>query len=542
MQRVSPLSPTFSFDENDRDRSYFSFIPQANNEITVDSLSLDEIQAALKALDSSKSTGPDGISPKFAKNVASELASPLYWLFNLSLKSGIFPSAWKKSYLVPIFKSGKKSDVKNYRGIALISCIPKLFEAIVNNKMFAQLKDYITQKQHGFFKGRSTATNLLSFVNYTLNEMDNKNSVQTLYTDFSKAFDRVDIPMLLFKLDKIGIDSNLLSWLKSYLTKRTQCVKFNGLISRLINVTSGVPQGSHLGPLLFILYVNDVSFIFKHINVSIYADDMKLFMKIKDETDASRFQNEINIFFEWCCRSLLQLNIKKCTSILFSRKINKPNINVKLDNQIVETCSNVRDLGVILDSKMTFIEHYNTMVFKATNMLNFIKRFSYNFKDPYTLKTLFIAYVRSILEYCSVVWSPHIKTHETRIESVQKQFLLFALRKLGWTVFPLPSYIARCMLISLETLVKRREFASLSFVNDLIANRINSPELLQTLNFYEPTRVLRAREPFALHFHRTDYAKHGPMNRMMETYNKYNNIIDFTMTKSTMKKQFYNQR
>ena len=531
-----------SFDENDRSRNYFSFIPKSNTEITVDSLSLEEIQTALKSLDSSKSTGPDGISPKLIKNLASELAFPLHWLFNLSLRTGIFPSAWKKSYLVPIFKSGKRSDVKNYRGIALISCIPKLFEAIVNNKMFLQVKHYITEKQHGFFKGRSTATNLLTFVNFTLNEMDNKKSVQTLYTDFSKAFDRVDISMLLFKLDKIGIDSNLLAWLKSYLTNRTQCVKFDGFLSRLINVTSGVPQGSHLGPLLFILYVNDISFVLKHVNVSIYADDMKLFMSIKDEADGIVFQNEIDIFYEWCNRSLLQLNIKKCTSILFSRKINKPNITVKLDNQLVGTCSNVRDLGVILDSKMSFVEHYNTIILKATNMLNFIKRFSYNFQDPYTLKTLFIAYVRSILEYCSVVWSPHIKTHENRIESVQKQFILFALRKLGWTVFPLPSYNARCMLISLETLAKRREFASLSFVNDLIANRINSTELLQTLNFYDPTRVLRAREPFALRFHRTDYAKHGPINRLMDTYNKFSDSINFTMTKSEMKKAFYSPR
>lgn len=180
----------------------------------------------------------------------------------------------------------------------------------------------------------------------------------------------------------------------------------------------------------------------------------------------------------------------------------------------------------MLDSKMTFTEHYNTIIFKATNMLNFIKRFSYNFQDPYTLKTLFIAYVRSILEYCSIVWSPHIKTHENRIESVQKQFLLFALRKLRWTVFPLPPYDARCMLISLESLAKRREFASLSFINDLIANRINAPELLQTLNFYDPPRVLRPREPFALRFHRTDYAKNGPVNRMMQTYNKYSNKGD----------------
>lgn len=171
-------------------------------------------------------------------------------------------------------------------------------------------------------------------------------------------------------------------------------------------------------------------------------------------------------------------------------------------------------------------------------MLGFIKRFCFNFHDPYTIKTLYVAYVRSILEYCSIVWSPSSITHEGRIESVQKQFLLYALRKLGWTSFPLPSYEARCMLINIQTLKERREYSMVSFVNDIVSQRINSAVLLSKLNFYAPTRQLRNRNLFSINHHRTNYAKFGPLNRMMSSYNQYCETIDFTMSRHKLKQYF----
>ena len=327
-------------------------------------------------------------------------------------------------------------------------------------------------------------------------------------------------------------------WLKSYLTNRQQIVRFKGKKSKPINITSGVPQGSHPGPLLFILFVNDISLILKNVKFLIYADDMKLYLEIRNEEDVQMFQEEINIFSIWCQKSLLKLNVQKCKSIAFTRKRNTPDIIISLGNEEVEKCEIIRDLGVVLDTKLSFIDHYNTIISRANNMLGFIKRFSYNFHDPYTIKTLYIAYVRSILEYCSIVWSPYSITHEERIESVQKQFLLFALRKLGWTRFPLPSYKARCMLINIQTLKERREFAMISFINDLVSHRIDSAELLSKLNFYIPSRPLRNRNIFIANNHRTNYAKFGPLNRMMISFNKHSEAIDFTLTKDKLRKYF----
>ena len=205
-----------TFSEEDRDHDYSAFYPNFSRDIGVNQIHVQDIFQALNSLDASKGPGPDGIPPVFMKNLATELTAPLFWLFNMSLEYGCFPSKWKSSFLVPIFKSGRKSDIRNYRGIALISCIPKLFEAIVNEKLFSQIKNRITEKQHGFFKGRSTSTNLLEFINYSLNAMDNGNHVEALYTDFSKAFDRIDIPMLLFKLQKMELKPELLKWLETY--------------------------------------------------------------------------------------------------------------------------------------------------------------------------------------------------------------------------------------------------------------------------------------------------------------------------------------
>lgn len=337
-----------TFSDTDRDYEYFSHFPDFTSNIGINQIMLQDILTGLKDLDPNKGSGPDGIPPVLLKNLATEFAAPLFWHYNMSLETGKFPKGWKKSFLIPIYKSGKKSDVRNYRGIAIISCIPKLFESIINRCVFNQIKLRITNAQHGFFKGRSTTTNLLEFVNYTLCAMDSGNYVESLYTDFSKAFDRIDIPMLIFKLDKMGIESRLLKWIESYLTDRLQIVRFEGKKSKPINVSSGVPQGSHLGPLLFILFVNDITYILKHLKILIYADDMKLFKEIKNEEDRECFLSEIRIFDQWCSKSLLQLNVKKCNSITYSRKHSTPPLIVSLGNQEVEKCNRIRDLGVIL--------------------------------------------------------------------------------------------------------------------------------------------------------------------------------------------------
>ena len=270
---------------------------------------------------------------------------------------------------------------------------------------------------------------------------------------------------------------------------------------------------------------------------------MKLYMEIGNANDSQVFQNEINLFYTWCSKSLLQLNVKKCNSIAFSRKHETPNTTVLFGNQPVEKCKVVRDLGVILDSQLTFVEHYNTIINKAKSTLGFIKRFAFNFQDPYGIKLLYVTYVRPILEYCSIVWNPYYAVHQERIESVQKQFLLYALRKLNWTTFPLPSYEARCMLINIQSLQERRKFAMLSFINDIISQRVQSAKLLSEIrnSIHESNRTLRQTQLFRITACTTNYANNSPLNQMKRFYNENSQYIHFGMSKLELRNRLYHR-
>jgi hypothetical protein len=170
------------------------------------------------------------------------LKSPLLHIFNLLLSTGTFPSKWKDSFLIPIFKTGKRNDVGNYRGVAILSCFAKLFEVTVYDYIFFSVKSSIMSAQHGFFKGRSTVTNLIEFTSYVLNCMENGVQVDAIYTDFSKAFDKVSHRLLLRKLAKLGFGGSFLAWIGSYLTGREQFVKASGSKSRRFSVRSGSPR------------------------------------------------------------------------------------------------------------------------------------------------------------------------------------------------------------------------------------------------------------------------------------------------------------
>lgn len=282
-------------------------------------ISSDEIEKELRMLNDDKHPGADGIVPLVLKNCAKALACPLSVIFNRSLHEGIFLDAWKLSYIHPVFKSGCKNEVCNYRPICKIPIIPKLFEKIVYNKLVFLLKEVISPLQHGFVNGRSTTTNLVVFNNYLVNSLECGFQCDVVYTDFSKAFDRVNHSILLSKLKKIGFFSSILKWLESYLTDRTQRVQINNILSDSVNVTSGVPQGSHLGPLLFLIFINDIPDQFNNCKCLMYADDIKLYVRIKSTLDCINLQRDLKRLFEWCEVNDLHLNVSKCQCMSFYR-------------------------------------------------------------------------------------------------------------------------------------------------------------------------------------------------------------------------------
>lgn len=293
---ASFFKDVFVNDENDQDHVF-----GLRKQVDIGMISLDEgkVQEAMKKIDVSKGDGPDNISPMLLRRCSNALSMPLLHIFNLSLRS-TFPTSWKESYVVPIFKAGSRSDVECYRGVAILPTFGKLFESLVCDILAEKFDRVITIHQHGFKKGRSVTTNLVDFVNEVIHVIEKGHQVDAIYTDVRKAFDRVRHGMLISKLRELGIHSSLLDWIRSYLSDRHQYVKMMGSKSQRYHVTSGLPQGSHLGPLLFLIYFDDVTKVFKSSKCSLYADDLKVYRRIKSVSDCIALQRDLNALELWC--------------------------------------------------------------------------------------------------------------------------------------------------------------------------------------------------------------------------------------------------
>ncbi|XP_075150875.1 uncharacterized protein LOC142224983 [Haematobia irritans] len=355
-----------------------------------------------------------------------------------------------------------------------------------------------------------------------------RNQVDVVYTDYSKAFDKVNHRLLLYKLSALGFPPALLCWISSYLSDRVQCVMFKGRTSRKISVTSGVPRGSHIGPVLFALYLDDLSSAIHHSNILMYADDVKLFSSISTTVDSCRLQGDLDLVVRWCDINGMCLNFGKCKKMTFFRS-NALLTEYYIDNVKLEDVQIFNDLGVLFDRRLKFDSHVESIVSRAMSTLGFIKRWSREFNDPYLSKRIYTSLVRPILEYASVVWSPSYQCYVDRVESVQKRFLLFALRGLGWTdPLDLPPYVNRLKLIDLPTLERRRLVFDVIFISRLLKGEINSQQLISKLDINVPSRVTRQYIPLKLPVVRNNYEEHSSFYRLCRHYNEFSNVFDLT--------------
>lgn len=409
----------------------------------------------------------------------------------------------------------------------------------MQEKLFFLIKRHINPNQHGFVSGRSTTTNLAVFSNFCINEFVSGVQVDTIYTDFSKAFDRVRHDILLFKLYKFGFHSKVLNWLRSYLCNRVCTVCVDGCYSSSYFPTSGVPQGSILGPLLFNIFVNDIGMCLKNSKYLMYADDLKIFKSIRTLNDVALLQEDLDRIAIWSKVNELPFNTNKCFKMTFHRCRSAINASYRIYCQDLEEVFEYSDLGVVFDIKFSFKSHLDFIISKAYSMFYFIRRNISKFSDPYTKKALFSAFVRSKLEYASFIWNPVAAIHTLRIEKIQKVFIKYALISLNFTL-PLPSYESRCALISLKSLEARRKIASIMFLHGIVSGSIDCPRLLSLIRFNAPSRSFRHMYTFNIELRSTNYASNEPVNRSMIFFNTLCNNIDFCLSQNNFRQLLCN--
>ena len=372
----------------------------------------------LTNLDQNKSAGHDEWHPFFLKHLAEALSLPLSILFNKSLKEGAH-SSWKIAIISSIYKKGKRSDPGNYRPVSLTSVISKIMESIVRDAVVDHLvqNNVLNDGQHGFVPGRDCLTQLLLCLEDWTNMIENGFAFDVIYTDFAKAFDSVAHERLIKKLDAVGIKGDVLNWIRSFLTGRSQSVRVDGETSGWQKVLSGIPQGSVLGPLLFVIFINDMPDVVKKSICKLFADDCKLYNTIKTVAD-EELQTDLANLEDWSNAWQLPFNATKCKVMHFGR--GNPRQTYKMNGHTLEATTQEKDLGVIIDDTLKFHVHTAAAVKKANQVLGIIKK-SYCTRDADTMSTLYKAMVRPLLEYGNVIWGPHYRMDMKSVESVQRR-------------------------------------------------------------------------------------------------------------------------
>lgn len=499
--------------------------PQLSKEketLSLPTITYTDICGSLQLLKTDHSRGPDNIPSIFLRGCSNNFLKPLHIIFNNCIKFGKFPHQWKLSNIIPIHKSASKSEVSNYRPISINNNFAKVFDRILAQILTAHVNDFIVEEQHGFIKGRSTETNLFVFASYVNRCIEAGFSVDCIYTDMKKAFDRVPIHVLLVKLKSLyRISDPLLSCLRCFLLNRSQQVTVNGYVSLPFTASSGVGQGTHLGPVLFLLFINDLKLVLQHSKFLLFADDCKIYKCIKGGDDFAGLQHDLDAFVEWCSMNGLDLNVGKCKHVKFTRKMD-PLISIYyINNTVVESIPSVKDLGVHFDSKLSFNVHINHILCRANKLLGFINRATKPFSNLRSMHLLFVTLVRPILEYCCIIWAPSYHVHISRLESIQKKFVRRLCFKFDLDYYG-SDYNNLLQYFSLQLLKSRRDYADIMFLFKVLNNTVNCISIRDQISFFVPSRPLRHHPFLFVEYHRTNYGLHSSLVRISRLINSLN--------------------
>jgi len=449
------------------------------------------VYAELCSLPNKFSYGPDGFPAILLKKLAFELAEPLSTIFEISFRLGTLPKIWLQATVTPVFKKGNRTDVKNYRPISL-TCVPcKVMEAIVRDKItnFLSASGIVSPNQHGFMARRSTVTQLLSCLNHWSDALDNGKCIDVAYLDFASAFTSVSLTKLTNILHQIGLRDPLLQWVNCFLSGRLQSVRVDSCLSEAKEVSSGVPQGTLLGPLLFLIYINGIDSVIERSTIAIYADDCKVFSSFDKNEPRAALQNDLTNISTWSNSMQLNLSLPKCTVLHIGPRNRGIDFEYSLGDVVLDSVPHIKDLGITVTSDLKFSAHCLTIARKASQKASCIIRF-FETKDPLFLFQMFCVYCRPILEYASPAWNPHLKKDVVLLERVQRNFTKRIFRNQNL------SYEERLNRLKTKSLAERRIEIDLIMTYKIINGLVD----LNTSDFFTLSQLSNTRgHPLKLH-------------------------------------------
>ena len=391
----------------------------------------------IKAMKDNKSPGVDGIPPKLLMETVEQISIPLARVFNLSLKEGVVPFEWNEANIIPLFKKGSRNKSENYRPVSLTSVICKLLERLIKDHTvdFLVKHNLLNSSQHGFLKARSCLTNMLCFLEDITKWIDVGSPIDIIYLDFQR---------LLLKLKVHGIGDSITDWIEQWLTDRRQRVVVDGEVSNWKSVLSGVPKSSVLGPILFLIYINDLDDSITS-NVLKFADDTKLFRKVNTDGDKQHLQNDLDRLVKWSEKWQMLFNFGKCKCLHTGHR--NLNVNYKMGDTVLGTTVKEKDLGVTISADMKVSEQCGIAASKGNKILGLIRR-NITYKGKKLIIPLFKAIVRPHLEYCIQAWRPYRKKDIDTLERIQRRAtkMIPELRDLSYE-----ERLKECGLTTLET-------------------------------------------------------------------------------------------
>ena len=492
-----------------------------------------DIETIVNNIDGSKSMGPDGISGRLLKECKDELIDVILDIVSTSLETGKVPKEWKRAEVIPIYKSGNRTEPLNYRPVSLTSILCKICEEVIKLKWteYLESENILNERQFGFRKGKSCVTNLLCFYSRVVDVVQERDGwVDCIYLDLKKAFDKVPHQRLMWKLRNVGgVSGRLEEWMKDYLMEREMRTIVKGKKSEWRNVTSGVPQGSVLGPIMFLIYVNDMTAGLRSY-MNMFADDAKIMRRVKNMEDCDKLQEDIDRIFEWSKDWQMEFNINKCHIMRMGKSKYRPCKEYKLGEDKIEEVSEERDLGVIIQNNLSPEKHINKLFGKTYSMLQSIG-LSFHYLDEEMMKKILTTLIRPQLEYAAVIWSPYMKKHVKKIERIQR---------LGTRMIPgfkeIP-YEERLKELELVTLEERRTRGDMITIYKIV-NKIDILDREDLIKI-DPSNYLRGHERrIKKDACTSDVKKYSFPHRGIEVWNGLRGEIVNATSVSQMKEHF----